>query len=639
MSKNAAKAIRENENNAPRFRSADEEFDEQGMPIYHDTLLGTMKSLWRFIGKYKKDTILAWIFVALETAGEILIPYMMQYLVDEISAPSINVGMCFVWGGVMLALACCGVVTGILAGYWAASAAAGLGANLRQEMFYKIQDYSFTNIDKFSTSSIVTRTTLDVSNVQFAFQMIVRSLLRAPMLMVFAMSMAFVTEWRLAFIFLAVIPAVGALLIFIAHFVHPLFVRIFRTYDDLNEDVQENIAGIRAVKAFGRQEEQKNRFGDTSEVIFEKFVKTEKILAFNSPLMQTASYLAILLLCYFGAQLITTWVPGVDGNPQFTAAGVLITEMTTGELSSLLSYIMQILIALMLITMIYTMIVMSRNSAERIIHIIDEVPDIVSPEHPVLEVKDGSVDFDHVRFHFKDNPENDVLKDIDLHFASGETVGIVGSTGSSKTTLLSMIARLYDVTSGSVKVGGVDVRDYDLHALREAVAVVLQKNTLFKGTIAENLRWGNEHATDEELKEACDIAQASGFIEGFPEKYDRMIVQGGTNVSGGQKQRLCIARALLKHPKILILDDSTSAVDTHTDSLIRQGLATKFPGTTKFIIAERVLSVKDCDQILVMDDGKVIAKGTNDELMESCPLYKELYESQLGGGDFDVQGD
>ena len=618
----------------PRFRSADEEFDENGMPIYHDTLLGTTKSLWKHIGKYKRDTIYAWLLVALETLGEILIPYVMQYLVDEIdvgASGTINVGMCFLWGGIMLLLACCGVVTGILAGFFAASASAGLGANLRQAMFYRIQDYSFTNIDKFSTSSIVTRTTLDVSNVQFAFQMIVRSLLRAPMLMIFAMIMAFVTEWRLAFIFLAIIPVIGAALLFISYFVHPLFVKIFRTYDDLNEDVQENIAGIRAVKAFGRQKEQKERFKATSNVIFEKFVHVEKILALNSPLMQVASYLAILLLCYFGAQLITTYTITPDNQ--------LLFDMSVGELSSLLSYIMQIMIALMLITMIYTMIVMSRNSAERIIHIIEETPDIVSPENGVKEVKDGSVDFNHVRFHFKDNPENDVLKDIDLHFKAGETIGIVGSTGSSKSTLLSLLARLYDVTDGSVKVGGVDVRDYDLHTLRDAVSVVLQKNTLFKGTIASNLRWGNENATDEELKEACDIAQASTFIESFPKKYETEIVQGGTNVSGGQKQRLCIARALLKSPKILILDDSTSAVDTHTDSLIRKGLANKFPGTTKFIVAERVLSVKDCDTILVMDDGKVIAQGTNDELMETCSMYKELYESQLGGGDFDVQGD
>ena len=621
------------QDNAPRFRSADEEFDENGMPIYHDSLIGTAKSLWAHIGRYKKDTFLTWLFVALETLGEILIPYIMQYLVDEIdvaSTETINIGMCFLWGGIMLLLAVFGVIMGILAGFFAASSSAGLGANLRQAMFYKIQDYSFTNIDKFSTSSIVTRTTLDVSNVQFAFQQVVRSLLRAPMLMIFAMIMAFVTEWRLAFIFVAVIPVIGAALLFIAHFVHPLFVKIFRTYDDLNEDVQENIAGIRAVKAFGRQEEQKKRFGDTSEVIFDKFVRVEKILAFNSPLMQIASYIAILLLCYFGAQLITSYT--IVGDK-------LLFEMSVGELSSLLSYVMQILIALMLITMIYTMVVMSRNSAERIIHIIEEVPDIVSPENGIKEVKNGQVDFNHVRFHFKDNPENDVLKDIDLHFYSGETIGIVGSTGSSKSTLLSMLARLYDVTDGSVMVGGEDVRNYDLHALREAVAVVLQKNTLFKGTIAENLRWGNESATDEQLKEACDIAQASSFIEGFPDKYETMIVQGGTNVSGGQKQRLCIARALLKSPKILILDDSTSAVDTHTDSLIRKGLFTKFPGTTKFIVAERVLSVKDCDTILVMDDGKVIAQGTNDELMEKCPMYKELYESQLGGGDFDVQAD
>lgn len=606
-----------------------ERYDENGMPIYKDGIISTFKGLFRHLGKYKKDTFLAWLFVSLETVFEILIPFMMQFLVNSIDVEvgqQINLGYTFLIGLAMVLFACGGVVTGIMAGYWSASASAGLGHNLRQAMFYKTQDFSFDNIDKFSTSSIVTRMTTDVVNVQFAFQMGVRAFLRAPMLMIFAIIMSFITSWQLAFIFVIIVPIIGCGILALSTYVHPLFVKIFRKYDVLNENTEENIAGIRAVKAFGREEQQKARFHETSSFIDKMFTKTEKIMALNNPLMMFASYGSMLLLCFFGAMLITSNV-----DPE-TKVGLL----STGALSSLLAYVMQIMLSLMLIMMVYVMIIMSRNSAERIIHVIDEVPDIVSPENPVMEVKDGSVEFKHVFFHYKGNENHDVLKDINLTFKSGETIGIVGPTGSSKTTLLSLLARLYDVTGGSVKIGGVDVRDYDLKVLRDAVAVVLQKNVLFTGTIRENLKWGDLDATDEEMIAAAKLAQAHPFVSSFPAGYDTKLVEGGTNVSGGQKQRLCIARALLKKPKVLILDDSTSAVDTHTDSLIRKALREEIPNTTKFIVSQRVLSVMDCDHILVMDDGEIIAHGTNDELMASSPVYKELYESQLGGGDFDV---
>lgn len=612
-----------------RGTSADELYDEKGMPIYKDSVLKTVGKLNKQLGKYKKDVLLTWLFVALETLCEILIPYLMQFMINSIdkeNPATINLGEVFLWGLLMVGLAICGVVFGIAAGYWAASASSGLGHNLRKAMYYHIQDFSFYNIDKFSTSSIVTRMTTDVTNVQFAYQMTIRALLRAPMLMFFALIMSFVTAWQLAFVFLLVIPIIGGLLLVLANYAHPIFVRIFRTYDRLNEDVEENVAGIRAVKAFGRQTQQKEKFNKTSEYINRAFVKVEKFLALNSPLMMLASYICILVISYFGAVLIVQNVG--PNNP--------IGTLTTGALTSMLSYVMQIMLAMMLVTMVYTMIIMSRNSAERVVHILEEVPDITSPENPVMEVKDGRVDFNNVTFHFKDNPENDVLKNIDLHFKSGAVVGIVGTTGSSKSTLLSMLARLYDVTGGSVEVGGVDVRDYDLKVLRDAVAVVLQKNMLFSGTVEENLRWGNKNATMDEIVQAAKWAQADDFIQNMPDKYQTHIEQGGSNVSGGQKQRLCIARALLKKPKILILDDSTSAVDTHTDAMIRKTLQETMPGTTKFIVAERVLSVKDCDTILVMDDGEIVAKGTNEELLENCTVYKELYESQLGGGDFDV---
>jgi ABC-type multidrug transport system, ATPase and permease components len=519
----------------------------------------------------------------------------------------------------MIGIAIIAAAAGVGAGYWAASAASGFGHNLRKDMYYHIQDFSFNNIDKFSTSSIVTRLTTDVSNVQFAFQMAIRAVLRAPLIMIFAIIMSFVTSWKLALIFVVLVPLILVILIVLATIVHPLFVSVFNKYDDLNQEVQEDLAGIRVVKAYGRQEEEKKKFGGISNFIYKTFTKAEQIMAFNSPVMSLLLYAAILLIAYFGAQLI------VDHNG---------TELTTGGLTTLVSYVLQIMLAVMLASMVYVMIIVSRNSAERIEEVLVEQPDLSSKPNAIKDVKDGSVDFENVRFRYGNG--KDVLRDVNLHFKPGETIGIVGSTGSSKTTLTSLIARLYDVSDGSVKVGGVDVRDYDVASLRESVAVVLQKNTLFSGTIASNLRWGKADATDEEIKQACEIAQASDFIEGFPDKYETKLDEGGTNVSGGQKQRICIARALLKNPKILILDDSTSAVDTHTDSLIREGLKKKLPGTTAFVVAERILSVRDCDTILVMDNGTVVAQGSNDELMKSSPIYRELYQSQLGGGDFDA---
>jgi ATP-binding cassette subfamily B multidrug efflux pump len=610
----------------------------------------TYAYLMRSLRGYKKDVFWTWFFVVIETLCEILVPFFMQFLIDAMKLnfdtntnwdayfatfsqkygplmQGIVAGIhgaagfydVYVYGAIMIAIAIIAASAGVGAGYWAASAASGFGHNLRQDMYYHIQDFSFNNIDKFSTSSIVTRLTTDVSNVQFAFQMAIRAVLRAPLIMVFAIIMSFVTSWKLAMIFVILVPLVLVVLIVLATIVHPLFVSVFNKYDDLNAEVQEDLAGVRVVKAYGRQEEEKKKFGGISNFIYKTFTKAEQIMAFNSPVMSLLLDAAILLIAYFGAHIIVSTTS---------------TELTTGGLTTLVSYVMQIMLAVMLASMVYVMIIVSRNSAERIQEVLVEKSDLTNKEKTTTEVKDASVDFENVSFHYGKGP--DVLHDITLHFKPGESVGIVGSTGSSKTTLISLIARLYDVSSGSVKVGGVDVRDYDVAALRENVAMVLQKNTLFSGTIASNLRWGKADATSEELKAACSIAQADEFIEGFPDKYETKLDEGGTNVSGGQKQRICIARALLKNPKILILDDSTSAVDTHTDSLIREGLKKKLPGTTAFIVAERILSVRECDTILVMDNGRVVAQGTNDELMKSSPIYRELYQSQLGGGDFDA---
>ncbi|MEE3299508.1 MAG: ABC transporter ATP-binding protein, partial [Candidatus Enteromonas sp.] len=532
----------------------------------------------------------------------------------------IDVGTIWLYAGIMMGLAVVSTVMGILGGYFASGASAGFGKNLRQEMYYRIQRFSFENIDRFSVSSLVTRLTTDITNVQFSLQMILRMVVRGPLMLVLAWVMASITAFNLSLVFLISIPVMAIGLLVIVKIVHPTFVKVFNAYDDLNESVKENLEGIRVVKSFSREDFEKEKFGKVSWFIYNNFAKAERVMAWNNPVVLFSVQATILALAYLGARMV------VDSNGAF---GV-------GQLSSFFTYTMQIMMSLNFMSMAVVMVIISRTSAERIHEVLMEKPSLVSPENAVKEVKDGSIEFDHVFFSYSKTAEKDVLSDINLKVASGSSLGVIGTTGSSKSTLVSLLARLYDVKSGAVKVGGIDVREYDLETLRDSVAMVLQKNTLFTGTIASNLRWGNENATDEELKEACEIAQAAEFIESFPAKYDSPIEQGGTNVSGGQKQRLCIARALLKKPKILVLDDSTSAVDTKTDSLIRKGFMEKLPGMTRVIVAQRILSIKDCDQIAIIDDGKIIGLGTHDDLMANSPVYKEIYDAQLGG-DFDVQ--
>ena len=590
----------------------------------------TLKVLSKHIKGFWKDAILTWGCVILETALEILIAFFIQFLLEQVRINNIN-GI-ILWACIIAGMAVLAAVLGVLAGYWASSASAGFGRNLRQSMFEKVQDYSFKNIDKFSPSSIVTRTTTDVTNVQFSFMMTIRMVLRAPLMMLFALIMCFIMAPGLAWIFLIIIPLVLFVLLFIASKAHRRFVLIFNTYDDLNESVEEDVDGIRVVKSFDRKSYHVSHFNKVSDFIYKNYVANERLLSFNNPFMNFAIFTAMILISILGSKIITSNVEVVNSLNGLVASPV---NLTVESLSSLFTYVMMIFMALMMVSMVYVMITIARNSAERIVEILDEVPDIRNNDHPIMEVPNGNVDFNHVSFGYA--PGKYVLNDVDLHFKEGETVGIIGPTGSSKTSLVSLMARLYDVNEGDVEIGGIDVRDYDIKTLRDVVSVVLQKNVLFTGTIRDNLKWGNENASDEEIWAACDLAQASEFLHTFPKGLDTPITEGGTNVSGGQKQRLCIARALLKNPKILILDDSTSACDTHTDSLIREGLAKTKPNVTKFIIAQRVLSIKDCDTILVLESGgKIVDKGNNDELMKRCSVYKELYESQLGGGDFDV---
>lgn len=582
--------------------------------------------LAKHVKQYKKDVFLTWGIVFAESLLEILIAFFIQFLMGAINKS--DMGGIFLWSGIMALMAILAAVAGIMAGYWASSAAAGFGKNLREAMFVKIQQYSFKNIDKFSPASIVTRTTIDVTNVQFSFMMIIRTVIRAPFMMLFSMVMCFIMAPQLAWIFLIIVPIILFALLFIASKAHVLFVKIFTTYDFLNESVEEDVDGIRVVKSFDRKKYHTDAFNSVSDGIYQNYIKAERILSFNNPVMNMAIWAAMILISILGSWLITSSAAVKDGMVDGTLLSV-------SSLTSLFTYVMMIMMSLMMVSMVYVMITIARNSAERIIEIINEEPDIKNKENPVMEVKNGDVDFNHVSFGYVEN--KNVLENVDLHFKQGTTIGIIGPTGSSKTSLVSLMARLYDVSEGSVCIGGVDVRDYDLKTLRDSVSVVLQKNVLFTGTIRENLKWGNQNATEEEIWQACDIAQASEFLHNFPEGLDTMISEGGTNVSGGQKQRLCIARALLKNPKVLILDDSTSACDTHTDSLIREGLANTKPDVTKFIIAQRVLSIKDCDTIIVLEaGGKIVDIGSNDELMNRCLVYKELYESQLGGGDFDV---
>ena len=574
------------------------------------------------IREYKKDSILAPIYVSLEVLLEVVIPILMASLIDYgIDAGNLNYVLKM--GIMLLTFAGISLLTGALAGRSAAIASSGFAKNLRQDMYYNVQNFSFSNIDKFSTASIVTRLTTDVTNVQNAFQMIIRMAFRAPIMLTFAMIAAFRIHAQLSLIFLVAVPVLGIGLYIIMIMAHPIFEQIFKIYDRLNSIIQENLHGVRVVKSFIREEYEEEKFMNVSDQIYQNFTKAEKILAFNMPLMQFCMYSCTLLISWFGARLIIT-----SGNDP-------VSGLSTGQLMSLIAYATQILMSLMMLSMVFVMITISRASAERIVEVLDEESDLKNGAHPIYEVKDGSITFENVSFKYYQSAEKECLKQINLAIESGQTIGIIGGTGSSKTSLVQLIPRLYDVTKGRVMVGGVDVRDYDLESLRQQVAMVLQKNILFSGTIKENLRWGNEQATDEELKRACELAQADDFIQNFPDGYDTYIEQGGSNVSGGQKQRLCIARALLKKPKILILDDSTSAVDTKTDALIRQGFASDIPNTTKIIIAQRISSIQDADQILVMNDGEINAIGTHDELLKTCSIYQEVYHSQVNGGNVD----
>ena len=574
----------------------------------------------RSIREQKRNSILAMVTISGEVVFEVIIPMLMANLIDYgIDAGNMNY---IVKMGLVLLLSAAGqLLCGIASGKFAAEASSGFARNLRHDMFYKVQNFSFSNIDKFSTASIVTRLTTDVTNLQNTYQMIIRMAVRSPLMMIFSLVAAFAIDAQLSLIFLAIIPILALGLYFIMTRTHPIFERVFRTYDWLNGIVQENLHGIRVVKSFVREDHEEKKFNSVSERIYKDFKKAEQRLAWNAPLMQLCMYAAVILISWFGARTIVA------------CGGDAALGLSTGELLSLISYATQILMSLMGLSMIFVMITISRTSGERAVELLDETPDISTPDNAVTEVPDGSIAFEHVRFSYHKGGGKPVLDDIDLKIPAGATVGIIGGTGSSKSSLVQLIPRLYDVQQGAVKVGDVDVRRYDLDALRGAVAMVLQKNVLFSGTIKENLRWGDEHATDEELVHACKLAQADDFIRAFPQGYDTYIEQGGTNVSGGQKQRLCIARALLKHPKILILDDSTSAVDTRTDALIREAFATEIPDTTKIIIAQRIASVQDADMILVLDDGRITACGRHEELLESSPIYREVYESQTKGDD------
>jgi len=579
-----------------------------------------IKKLLSSVRNYKKDTILAPVYVTFESILEIIIPTLMAFLIDN-GIELKNMRYILLMGIALAASAALSLLSGVLAGRSAAIASCGFAKNLRHDMFYNTQKFSFSNIDKFSTASIITRLTTDVTNVQNAFQMLVRLGVRAPMVIVFALVFSCRIDAKLSLIFFAVIPVLGFGLWLIMSHVHPIFVRVFNTYDKLNNMVQENLHGIRVVKSYTREEYEDKKFAGVSQAIFKDFSTAEKRLAFNMPLMQFCLYVSMLLLSWFGAKTIVA----CNNN---AALG-----LSTGELTSLITYALQILMSLMMFSMIFVMVIISRASAERIAEILDEESDMKNTDDPVFKMKDGSVSFDHVTFAYTKKADRPVLKDINLSIRSGETVGLIGGTGSSKSSLVQLIPRLYDVTDGAVTVGGVDVRNYDLETLRNQVAMVLQKNVLFSGTIRENLRWGNEHATDGELVHACELAQADGFIREFPDEYDTHVEQGGANLSGGQRQRLCIARALLKKPHILILDDSTSAVDTQTDSLIRQAFREEIPDTTKIIIAQRVASVQDADKIIVLDNGAIRAVGVHEELLKSCAIYKEVYESQNRGDD------
>ncbi len=576
-----------------------------------------IKKMLQSIREYKGASIRTAVFAGLEVLMEIIIPFFMADIIDK-GIYGGNMNILLKLGLMMCICVVIGLFLGFCAGAEAATASAGFARNLRKDMYYRIQGFSFANIDRFSTASLVTRLTTDVTNIQNAYMMIIRIAVRAPLMIIFSLIMSWMINWKLAIIFLIMIPILGGGLTWIVWKSHPIFEKVFKEYDNLNGVVQENVSGIRVVKSFVREEHEKRKFQKISTLLFKTFCKAERYMALNAPLMQFVVYVCMILIFWFGARMIV-----LSGA----------TVLTTGELTSLITYAMQILTSLMMLSMVLVMITIAQSSAERIVEVLDEESSLKNPDVPEMEVKDGSIWFEHADFSYSGEKDKLCLKDIDIRIESGETIGIIGSTGSGKSSLISLIPRLYDVTAGAVHVGGTDVRKYDIKTLRDNVAVVLQKNTLFSGTIKENLRWGNEFATEEEMIHACKLAQADEFIEGLPDGYDTYIEQGGSNVSGGQKQRLCIARALLKKPKILILDDSTSAVDTKTDALIRKAFNEEIPDTTKLIIAQRISSVQDADRIVVMDGDHIDAVGTHEELLETNAIYKEIYQSQQKGGD------
>ena len=568
-----------------------------------------IKRLLESVREFKRDALLTPFFVVLEVVMEVIIPLVMALLIDK-GIDGQDMAAIWKYGIILVLCAMLALVFGAAAGTFAARASTGFARNLRHDMYYNVQNFSFSNIDKFSTGSIVTRLTTDVTNVQNAFQMCTRIAVRCPVMLVFALFMAMKINSRMALVFLAVLPILAIGMGILMKVVGPVFERAFKIYDRMNTVVQENVRGIRVVKTYVREDHETEKFEGVSGMLYRTFSKAQKTMAGVMPLMQFCMYACMLLISWFGARLI------------------VVGSMTTGELTSMFSYAMQILMSLMMVAMVFVMITMAKASAERVAEILDEQPDLHNPANPIHEVKDGAIEFDDVSFSYKGDERKLALKNVNLHIKAGQTVGILGGTGSAKSTLVQLIPRLYDTTHGTVKVGGVDVRDYDIEALRDQVAMVLQKNVLFSGTIKENLRWGDENASDEELERVCRLAQADEFIQQMPDKYDTHIEQGGSNVSGGQKQRLCIARALLKKPKILILDDSTSAVDTKTDALIRKAFAEEIPDTTKIIIAQRVSSVQDADQIVILDGGTVQAVGTHDELLAANTIYQEIYNQQ-----------